>query len=57
MPVQFSKLLNKKMTRKEFILHIGLLVLALSGIAGLLNTISDPNLINKNTPEYGVFYI
>ncbi len=51
MPVQFSKLLNKKMTRKEFILHIGLLVLALSGIAGLLNTISDPNLINKNKKQ------
>lgn len=31
------------MTRKEFILHVGVLLLIVSGISGLLKTISNPN--------------
>jgi hypothetical protein len=39
----FEMLLNKKMTRKEFIFHLGFLVMALTGIAGMLDILSDPN--------------
>jgi hypothetical protein len=38
----FSELLSKEVTRKEFLLHLGLLFLALTGISGLLNTLSNP---------------
>lgn len=33
------KLLKKKMTRKEFLLYIGVLFFAISGIAGVLERI------------------
>ena len=43
----FTDLLNKEMTRQEFLLHLGLLVFVLTGISGLLKTISDPHLAKK----------
>ena len=36
-------LLNKKMTRKEFLLHLGFMALVLTGISGMLDILSDPN--------------
>jgi hypothetical protein len=45
----FDELLSKEMTRKEFLLHIGLLLLTLTGISSLLRTISDPHLASRNT--------
>lgn len=45
----FDELLSKEMTRKEFILHIGLLFFIITGISGLLKTLSNPNLTKKNT--------
>ncbi len=32
----FTELLEKEMTRKEFLLHVGLLFLAITGITGLI---------------------
>ena len=43
----FTQLLSKRLTRKEFLLHLGLLLLALTGISALLNTLSNPNLTDK----------
>jgi hypothetical protein len=39
----FDKLLSKKMTRKEFLLHLGLLIFAITGISGILKTLGDPH--------------
>ena len=43
----FNDLLSKKMTRKEFLLHLGILLLAITGISSFLKTLSDPHLLNK----------
>lgn len=43
----FTQLLSKRLTRKEFLLHLGLLLLALTGISALLNTLSNSNLTDK----------
>ena len=43
----FAELLAQKVTRKQFLLHLGVLMLAITGISGLLKTLSDPHLINK----------
>lgn len=43
----FNQLLTKELTRQEFLLHLGLLFLAITGISSLLRTLSDPNLTNK----------
>lgn len=45
-----NELLSKEMTRKEFLLHLGILALAVTGISGLLKTLSDPRLTVK-TPS------
>jgi len=39
----FKELLNKEMNRKEFLAHIGALLLAVIGIGALLRTLSDPH--------------
>ena len=44
----FEELLAKEMTRKEFLLHLGLLLLTITGITGLLRTVSNPNLLSKH---------
>lgn len=46
MPIRlFDQLLAKEMTRKEFLLHLGFLLLAITGITGLLKTVSNPELL------------
>jgi len=46
---QFTQLLTKEMTRKEFLVHMGLLLFVLTGISGLLKTLSNPHITkNKN---------
>lgn len=50
----FNKLLSKEMTRKEFLIHVGVLLLMITGISGLLQTLSDPNIASKRTkPTHG----
>jgi hypothetical protein len=44
----FQDLLSKNMTRKEFLLHLGILLLTITGITGLLRTVSNPNLLSKH---------
>ena len=44
----FGELLAKQMTRKEFLVHLGILLLALTGISGVLKTLSDPHVVNKH---------
>jgi hypothetical protein len=41
----FQELLSKEITRKEFLLHIGLLLLIITGISALLKTLSNPHLL------------
>jgi hypothetical protein len=43
----FHELLAKEMTRKEFIFHVGLLFLTLTGITGLLKTLANPHIAHK----------
>lgn len=50
---QFSELLSKEMTRKEFLVHVGMLLLIITGISGLLKTLSDPHLANHTKPTTG----
>jgi len=52
--VTFNKLLAKEMTRKEFILHIGLLLFVVTGISGLLKTLSDPHLVDRKLPRHKI---
>ena len=51
----FSELLSKEMSRKEFLLHVGILFLAITGITHLLNTVSDPNVGGKHVSAKGGF--
>ncbi|MEI9966592.1 MAG: hypothetical protein WDN67_03055 [Candidatus Moraniibacteriota bacterium] len=45
----FAQLLVKPLTRKEFLLHLGLVLLALSGIPALLKTLSSPDPVQPKT--------
>lgn len=45
----FQELLAKPMTRKEFLAHLGVLLLVLTGISGLLKTLSDPHIVSTHT--------
>lgn len=42
-----SQLLSQELTRKQFLLYLGFLVLTLTGVTGLAKTLSDPKLIHK----------
>lgn len=44
-----NKLLDKKMDRKEFLVHIGAAVVALSGITAIIKNITDPHAKIKKT--------
>lgn len=44
----FTTVLAKEMNRREFLIHIGLLLLVLTGISGLLRTLSNPNLLSTH---------
>jgi hypothetical protein len=44
----FDELLAKEMTRREFLLHIGLLLFVLTGASALMKTLSDPQLLHKS---------
>lgn len=37
-----EKILDKEMDRKEFLLHIGAALVAISGIAAIIKNLSDP---------------
>ncbi|MCL5407343.1 MAG: hypothetical protein M1429_02525 [Patescibacteria group bacterium] len=43
----FKELLEKEMDRREFLVHIGALLLAVIGISALLRTLSNPHLLKK----------
>ena len=38
-----QKLLNRQMTRKEFVRHIGMMILSVFGVAGLLRYLAQDN--------------
>ncbi len=37
-----NKLLNKKMSRKDFLVHVGAAAVAVSGIAAIIKNIAEP---------------
>lgn len=45
----FKELLSKEMNRKEFLVHIGALLLAVIGISSLLRTLSNPHPSKRNS--------
>ncbi len=47
----FAELLQKPMTRKQFIVHLGMALLVISRTSSLLKTLSDPQLIEKEKSE------
>ena len=50
-------LLEREMDRKEFLLYLGLLLLTLSGVAGVWKTLSHPDLLGVKAtkiPSYGI---
>ncbi len=52
----FSELLSKPMTIKEFLLHLGMVVFAVSGLSSLLKTLADPHIAkngNRNPTKSG----
>jgi hypothetical protein len=48
----FTTLLQQEMTRKEFLLYIGAVLIALTGLSGLIRTISNPYSA-KLSPTFG----
>jgi len=40
---RIDELLNKPMTRQQFLKHVGLLVLAVTGVTSLINTFEGKN--------------
>ena len=48
----FKELLIKEMDRREFLAHVGALLLAVIGISALLRTLSDPHPL-KRMSGYG----
>lgn len=56
----FAKLLEKEMDRKEFLLYVGVFLLAITGVSSLLKSISesihtDTNTSDPNSFSYGVY--
>lgn len=45
----FNELLAKEMTRREFLQHVGFLLLVITGLSGIVKTLSDPHLIGSQT--------
>jgi len=43
----FKELLSKEMDRREFLTHIGALILAVIGISTLLRTLANPHPFKK----------
>lgn len=52
MQQEINNFLNKKMTRKEFLRHVGLLLMSVFGIGGVLKYLSQDNL-KQATPVSG----
>jgi len=44
--MSMNDLLSQKMSRKQFLLYLGLIVLFVSGIAGILKRTSDVSLLH-----------
>ena len=42
----YQTLLQKKLTRFEFLKMVGVITLSITGIQGILNTLSNPNTLN-----------
>ena len=51
----FADLLNERMTRRAFLVHLGLMIVVVSGITSLLHTLADPQLSKKQSrgPGFG----
>lgn len=45
----FGGIFSKEMTRKEFLTHAGLMILVITGVAGVLKTLSEPDVLNFRT--------
>jgi hypothetical protein len=52
----FNTLLSKELTRKEFLKYLGLLFLAVTGISGLMHTLSNPRLLDPHGRQSGFGY-
>ncbi|MDQ3008743.1 MAG: hypothetical protein M3Q81_04045 [bacterium] len=48
----FNELLLKPVTRKEFLLHLGVLLLMITGVSGLLKTLADPNVTTVTSTKH-----
>jgi len=48
----FTSLLSKEVTRKEFLLHLSVLLLAVTGISSLIKTLSDPHLVDRKLTRH-----
>jgi hypothetical protein len=52
----FNTLLSKELTRKEFLKYLGLLFLAVTGVSGLMHTLSNPRLLDPRVRQSGFGY-
>jgi len=48
MKISFNRLLNKKITRKEFLSYIGIMFLGIFGISSMIKSILQLNAPKKN---------
>lgn len=48
-----SSLLSKEVSRKEFLIYLGLFLLTITGISHVLKTIKDPELLGASKPTKG----
>ncbi|MCB9813260.1 MAG: hypothetical protein H6772_02525 [Pseudomonadales bacterium] len=51
----FDTLFSKEMNRKEFLLHIGVVLLTLFGISGILRTLSNPHILSSSKQHLSTF--
>jgi len=51
-----QKLLETEMDRKEFLAYVGALILAVVGIAGIIESLSSPSRQNSTQPNNKVGY-
>ncbi len=41
---------SRRMSRKEFLIYVGVLFLTVSGVSSVFKKLSDPNLLQSNKP-------
>jgi hypothetical protein len=50
---QITTLLSKEMDRKDFLKHVGIAVIAVTGVSGVISSLTKLDVPSKKTAGYG----